>query len=272
VVAPNPERVLSALRQAAAEIIMPRFRKLADGEVRSKGGKGNLVTVADEESERFLTQVLAAEVPGAHVVGEEAVAANPSVLEALGREEWIWVVDPVDGTANFVAGTSIFCSMLALLHRGEAVMSFIYRPVDGDALVAERGAGTVLIDYAERSKRLTVPTPGSDELSTMVAALYNKDLASLKGKFARISRSGCAGHDYWNGVEGHYQVIAFRRLQPWDHAPGDLLYREAGGHVRMMSGARYEPAAPNQSGILATPNADIWNKIAELARLIGNRV
>ncbi len=264
---PDPAAVMSALQQASADIILPRFRKLDAGDVRSKGGKGNLVTVADEECERFLSRVLVDLLPGSHVVGEEAVSANPSVLHALQNEDWVWVVDPIDGTANFVAGTSIFCAMLALLHNGETVMSCIYRPVDGDGLTAERGSGTILTDLAGRSNRVRVPIAADQSLSSMVAALYNKNLAPLKGKFARISRSGCAGHDYWNAVEGHLSVLAYRQLHPWDHAPGDLIYREAGGVARMLSGAPYEPSMPDQIGILCAPTEDVWRRIAEMARL-----
>lgn len=267
-VAPKPERIVAALKQAANDIIMPRFRKLADTDVRSKGGNGNnLVTIADEECERLLSRILTDEIPGSHVVGEEAVASNPRSIEALGREDWIWIIDPIDGTANFVAGTSIFCAMVALLHRGETVMAWIHRPVDGDTLMSEKGAGAVLLDFAERTRSVKVPPLDSDDLSTMVAAIYNKDIAALKGKFARVSRSGCAGNDYWTATEGHLQAFAFRRLQPWDHAPGDLIFREAGGCVRMLSGARYEPSKPNQVGILGAQSEGVWRKIAGMARI-----
>lgn len=263
---PSPGKVLAALHEAASLHILPRFRKLGEGEVRSKGGQGNLVTVADEDAERFLTPLLRDLVPGSYVVGEEGVAADLSVLEALGREDWIWLVDPVDGTANFAAGTPVFCSMLALLHRGETVLACIHRPVDGDSMLAERGSGAILIDFAGRDRKAITPQIATDDLSRLVAALYNKDLAPLKGKFARISRSGCAGSDYWNAVEGHYHVLAFRTLKPWDHAPGDLIFREAGGAVRMLSGSPYEPALPNQRGILAASNEDLWRQIAGFAR------
>ena len=265
---PDPAAVMSTLQQASADIILPRFRKLTDEDVRSKGGKGNLVTVADEECERFLSRVLIDLLPGSYVVGEEAVSASPLVLHALRNESWVWLVDPIDGTANFVAGTPIFCAMVALLHNGETVMSCIYRPVDGDGLTAERGGGTMLTDLAGRSNRVRLPSAADQPLSSMVAALYNKDLAPLKGKFARISRSGCAGHDYWNAVEGHLSVLAYRRLQPWDHAPGDLIYRQAGGVSRMLSGASYEPSMPDQIGILCAPTEDVWRRIADMARLI----
>lgn len=259
------DRVINALREAAGSIIMPRFRKLATGDVRSKGGVGNLVTVADEECEALLSRILTDILPGSLVVGEETVAKSPGVLSHLASDDWVWVIDPIDGTANFVNGESLFCSMLALVHRGVTAAAWIYRPVDGTTMTAERGAGVSLIEYNDKARPVYIPSLESEELNTMVAALYNKDLAPLKGKFLRVSRRGCAGLDYWDAVEGHIQVISFRRLMPWDHAPGDLIYREAGGAVRLLSGMPYVPSEAEQIGILAAPTEEVWQKIAAMA-------
>ena len=132
--------------------------------------------------------------------------------------------------------------------------------------MAEAGSGAFVGDATGAQRRRRVPTPESDALATMVAALYNKDLSALKGKFARIQWSGCAGHDYWSAIEGRVDVVAFRNLKPWDHAPGALIHREAGGYNRLLSGAPYNPSGRDQSGILATPNQDIWHKIIKAWR------
>jgi fructose-1,6-bisphosphatase/inositol monophosphatase family enzyme len=98
----------------------------------------------------------------------------------------------------------------------------------------------------------------------LTAAIYDKDLVSIKGKFARVTRSGCAGHDYWNAVEGQIHVVSFRRLMPWDHAPGVLIHEEAGGFGRMLSGVPYRAGRMGQVGILCAPNETTWQRIVDL--------
>ncbi|MDX2222572.1 MAG: inositol monophosphatase [Rhodospirillaceae bacterium] len=263
----DPTQVIAALREAAARFIVPRYKKLADEDVRTKGGANNLVTIADEESERFLEQVLPGLIPGSRVIGEEAAAKSDAVLDALATEDWVWIVDPVDGTANFVNGRDLFCCMVALVRRGETAFGWIYDPLGVKTLWAEHGAGAFITrDGGDEARRQHMPPPPSDRLNDMVAALYNKELSALKGKFARIQWSGCAGHDYWAATEGRLDVYAFRNLKPWDHAPGALIHTEAGGYTRLLSGERYNPAAQGQSGILGAPNADIWTHIVEAWR------
>src|SRR5262245_63225070 len=93
---------------------MPRFGKLEPGDVSSKA-PGEPVTVADREAESALAAGLTALRPGSVVVGEEAVSADPSLLGRLRQPGEVWVIDPIDGTANFAAGREPFALMVALL-------------------------------------------------------------------------------------------------------------------------------------------------------------
>ena len=99
------DQVAELIREVAATVVLPRFRHLATDEVHQKA-PGDLVTIADQESERELTRGLTALLPGSTVVGEEAAAADPGVLDRLDGRGPIWIVDPVDGTNNFAAGTA----------------------------------------------------------------------------------------------------------------------------------------------------------------------
>ncbi|NKB46009.1 MAG: hypothetical protein GKS03_17240 [Alphaproteobacteria bacterium] len=83
--------------------ILPRYQSLTKEEIRTKTGPGDLVTIADEEAEQKLAEGLVALLPGSTVIGEEAVAADPAVLDHLSRPGAVWIIDPIDGTANFVA-------------------------------------------------------------------------------------------------------------------------------------------------------------------------
>src|ERR1700743_2075316 len=102
------------IREVAAEQIMPRFRQLAEGDIEMKG-VNDPVTVADKEAERVLTERLTAYLPGSVVVGEESFAKDKAIMSHLDNEHPVWIIDPIDGTRNFVAGNPEFAVMIALV-------------------------------------------------------------------------------------------------------------------------------------------------------------
>ena len=137
----STDAVLDLLREVAAEVITPRFRSLADGEVMEKN-PGDLVTVADHEAEVLITDRLMAAYPDAVVLGEEAYAADHTLMERYLAAEHAFTVDPVDGTKNFVHGSPDHAVMVAETLGGETVRGWIWQPEHDVAVVAERGAGT----------------------------------------------------------------------------------------------------------------------------------
>src|SRR5690242_12306642 len=98
------DAVLRLLQEVAEQVVNPRFRSLQDGDVSHKSHPGDLVTIADREAEVLITEALTQAYPDALVLGEEASAADPSVLERFRAAEHAFTVDPVDGTRNFVRG------------------------------------------------------------------------------------------------------------------------------------------------------------------------
>ena len=114
------DEILALLRFAAEKAIMPRWRNLADDEVEVKA-KDDPVTIADRQVEAFLSDALTRLAPGVAVVGEEAAAADPGVLDALSVA--CWIIDPIDGTSNFARGDGHFATMIALADGGEALHS-----------------------------------------------------------------------------------------------------------------------------------------------------
>ena len=129
------------LREAGRVEVMPRFRHLGAGAVRTKTDALDLVTDADVAAERAITAGLLRRFPGAVVVGEEATAADPSLLARVGDAELAFVVDPVDGTSNFADGLPLFGVMAAAVVRGEVVGAAIHDPVGDDCVLALRGGG-----------------------------------------------------------------------------------------------------------------------------------
>jgi fructose-1,6-bisphosphatase/inositol monophosphatase family enzyme len=139
------EQLGRVLREVAQAEIVARFQKLAPNEVISKATTEDpldLVTAADRAAEAALTIRLQELVPNSTVVGEEAVAADPGVLERIREAAPVWIVDPLDGTKNFAAGHGPFGTMVALVERGTLLAAGIYLPLSDRNFLAERGLGT----------------------------------------------------------------------------------------------------------------------------------
>src|SRR6185312_6369523 len=125
---PDSERVARLIAETAETEIMPRFRHLTRDDIREKG-PGDLVTTADVAAERRLGAALRDLLPGSQIVGEEAVAADPTLLSALDGSDPVWLVDPIDGTGNFASGRPVFATMVAFVRDGRALMGWIHDPV-----------------------------------------------------------------------------------------------------------------------------------------------
>jgi fructose-1,6-bisphosphatase/inositol monophosphatase family enzyme len=253
------ERVAEVVRETAATVIEPRFRSLRDGEVSEKTA-GELVTVADTEAEAMLTGAPRGLLSGVPVIGEEACTSEPGLLDAL-RAGRAWLVDPLDGTANFVRGTDDWAVMVALVERGEGVASWIWQPRTGRMYQAERSGGTrcnghPLIATAsgasgERDLRGGVHTRflGSDLAATV---------ARNSGRFGAIAAGRhCAGVEYPAVIEGDQDFALYWRTRPWDHVPAVLLIEEAGGVARRPDGATYR-AGDGRWGLLVARDERTW--------------
>ena len=127
---PSPliDTVATLLAGIAADVVMPRFRQLAASDVSEKS-PGEIVTVVDRAVEAALIPALTALRSGSRVVGEEGVSENPDLLHGLDRGE-VWVVDPIDGTTNFVHGREDFGIMVALLRDGQLVWMMQRRDIE----------------------------------------------------------------------------------------------------------------------------------------------
>ncbi|MET7847068.1 inositol monophosphatase family protein [Streptomyces avermitilis] len=223
--------VEEAVRQAAATEITPRFRQLAAHEIDQKSGPHDLVTDADRKAEAYLTEVLAKLLPGSVVVGEEAVHANPVTYEAIQGEAPVWIVDPVDGTRQFVHGDPGFCTLVALAQGGVVHASWTYAPALDQLATAIRGRGAHLDGAPLRSG---APDPGRDlEVATSHPDYTTEDqkraLLGLRTEGVLPRPCGSAGLEYLAVARGELDATAFSWEAAWDHAAGLLLVEEAGG-------------------------------------------
>jgi fructose-1,6-bisphosphatase/inositol monophosphatase family enzyme len=260
--------VAQLLRAATQAEILPRWRKLAAGAVRTKSGPLDLVTDADEAAERVIAAGLEARFPGCVVVGEEASAADPAILGRLPEAELAFVVDPVDGTANFAAGLPLFGCMAAALMRGEVVAAWIHDPLGDDTAIALRGEGAWIetAEDARRDMRVATSAPVGRMVGTVSWGFMPEPLKSRVA--SRLPRLGatlglrCAAHEYRLAAEGHIHTLIYNRLLPWDHAPGWLLHREAGGYAARFDGSAYSPLE-STGGMICAPDHESWLALHE---------
>ncbi|MEU8779355.1 inositol monophosphatase family protein [Streptomyces sp. NPDC048606] len=233
--------VEDAVRAAAAAEIMPRFRQLAAHEVDHKSGPHDLVTAADRLAEEHLTASLTKILPGSAVVGEEAVHADPGSYAALRADTPVWIVDPVDGTRQFVDGDPAFCTLVALAVRGEILASWTFAPAREELATAVRGQGAYVNGERIHSGS---PRPGAELRVATAHPLYTSEhdrraLARLDVPGVAARPCGSAGLEYLRVARGEMDALAFTWPSAWDHAAGLLLVEEAGGAHSTVDGVPF---------------------------------
>lgn len=263
---PDIDTVTRLIEEVAAAEVLPRFRRLAAGEVREKG-PGDVVTIVDEAVEARLATRLTALVPGSIVVGEEAAAADPAVLARLSQHPRVWVIDPLDGTANFADGRAVFAVMVAYVRDGRAVAGWIHDPVRGVTATAAEKEGAWL--GGKRLKVADAPATPDEMTGTLLAGFFGaRELGrriQTRRDRVRTKRSlRCAGHEYLRLAEKAMHFCLFSRLMPWDHAAGVVIHAEAGGHGAYLDGGSYRPARLDAGGLLLAPDPESWRALRDL--------
>ena len=254
------------LRAAARAEILPRFLRLGTGAVRHKTGPLDLVTDADEAAERMIAEQLADRFPGCAIVGEEAASADPSLLRALAGAELAFVIDPVDGTANFASGLPLFGVMAAAIRRGEIVAAAIHDPIGDDTALALRGEGAWIesADGRRIGLRVAAPAPAAQMAGNVSWRFMPEPLrGTVCGNLPKLGGSWdyrCAAHEYRMAAAGHCHFLVFNRLLPWDHAPGWLLHQEAGGFSARLDGSAYCPTETD-GGLICAPDQASWEAL-----------
>jgi fructose-1,6-bisphosphatase/inositol monophosphatase family enzyme len=262
--------LVDLVRTAGAREIMPRFRNLSGHEVQAKEHARDLVTIADRGAEDLIMQQVRKILPDAAVVGEEAVSANPAIIDAIGTTDLCVVVDPIDGTGNYVAGLSVFGTILAVTYRGQTVFGLLYDPVVDDWMFACRSEGAW---FRRRDGDIVrVGTRGDRDLAAVAGYLalqeYDpKDRETVVRGFSdafHIRDIRCSCHEYRLLASGGVDFLRSFTLKPWDHAAGLLLVEEAGGWSEVDFAVPYVPTLRNGRVIAASCEA-MGRRISRLA-------
>ena len=254
------------LADAAKAEIMPRFRRLGEGDVRQKTSAADLVTEADVNAERLITAKLRERYPTAMIVGEEACSDNPALLQGLGDADLAFVVDPVDGTFNFASGVPLFGVMLSVVVKGETVAGIIHDPVGKDWLIGAKGAGSHIRHAHGTLEKVHVAdaVPVSQMTGSVSWQYLAEPQRSLlaRNQTKTLSQFGyrCAAHEYRLLASGHAHFVVYNKLMPWDHLVGVLIHAEAGGYTARIDGSAYLPSHVD-GGILVAPDRESWKEL-----------
>jgi myo-inositol-1(or 4)-monophosphatase len=234
-----------AVRSATINVMASAALKAARGLIRDFGeveqlqvsvkGPGDFVTTADLRAERLLRTELAKARPGYAMLMEEGGA------EAGSDPRHRWIVDPLDGTTNFLHGIPHFAISIALERDGEIVAGVIYEPLRDETFWAEKGAGAFLNDRRLRvsgRRRLgeAVIGTGIPFAERGDHARYLETLSAVMGATSGVRRMGAAALDLAYVAAGRLDGFWEFGLSPWDIAAGILLIRESGGYVTDLAG------------------------------------
>lgn len=255
----NLSLMIKAARKAGRSLVKD-FREVENLQVSSKG-PGDFVSKADREAERIIREELTAARPNYGWLGEETGAAEGT--DPTRR----WIVDPLDGTTNFLHGLPHWAISIALEHKGEIVAGVVFDAAKNEMFYAEKGAGAFMNDQrlrvSGRGRMIEaifatgVPFGGRP---TLPATL--QDLARLMPACAGVRRWGAAALDLAYVAAGRYDGYWERGLNPWDVAAGVVLVREAGGFVAPIRGED----SPVESGALIAGNAALFEPFARIIR------
>ncbi len=201
----------------------------------TKKGPADFVSSADKKSETILRGELEKARPGYSFLGEEGGETEGS------DPQHRWIVDPLDGTTNFLHGIPLFCISIALERQGRLQAGIIFNPITDELYSTERGAGAFLNDRRIRVSGRTVLAEAVIGTGIPMAghgdhALYLKDLARVMAATAGVRRCGSAALDLAFVAAGRFDAFWERGLNAWDIAAGTLLVRESGGFVTDPTG------------------------------------
>jgi len=241
----------------AGDLIIRSIPRLDSIKVATKG-RNDFVSEVDRLAEQEIITTIRRTHPDHGFLGEESGRS--------GGDEFVWIIDPLDGTTNFLHGLPVFAVSVGLQHRGRISVGVVYDPMRQELFTAARGEGAQLDGRRIRVSKQPglegsllgtgFPFRSGDHLDAYMAMLK-----TLMVEAAGIRRPGAAALDLAYVAAGRLDAFWEIGLSPWDTAAGTLMIREAGGHVGTLSGGEYQ-LGPN----IAAGNPKVYAALLEAIR------
>jgi myo-inositol-1(or 4)-monophosphatase len=232
---PEFKKVLSEAAEESAKILILNYA--TDFSIGRKKDYSDLVTEVDKKSEARIIEVIHSYFPGHNVLSEECGDLNKT-------SEYVWIVDPIDGTVNYAHSIPIFCVSIALQVKGEVVLGQVYNPLSGELFFAEKGIGAffngnrIKVSATKYLKDALIvtgfPYGARDNRDHCIDHFVNFIKQGLP-----IRRLGSAALDICYVAKGGFDGFWEVSLNPWDVAAGYLILKEAGGKLTDFNGAEY---------------------------------
>ena len=253
--------VVALMRAVGRDIVMPRYRNLSSDEISEKAAD-DFVTIADKESEIRLAEGLSDILPEAGVIGEEACAADPAILDRAG-DGLNWIIDPIDGTGNFASGKPPFGIMVALVDSGTTLAGWILDPLTGRLCHAMLGGGSHIDGQQVQARESHGDLPIAAISTIFMDPAERAAMESrAKSNFTMVDIPRCAAEQYPRLVLGQNDVSIFARVLPWDHAAGTLFVNEAGGCCQRLDGSPYRVGDLSR-GLMGASSRRLWDLAAK---------
>ena len=251
-------------------IILKYYKNLSSKHINTKSSDDDYVSIADKESEIYIVKNLIGFLNINQYIGEETSYSNKDDYKSLEKNALYWVIDPIDGTKNYINGKNEFCSMISLVFNSIPIASFVYYPLKNLLVYAFKGFGAYSLEI--KTKKIIQLRIQQNSFNNIVGSggtkgiqepLRQKVLQNLRRYTNRLF-IGSAGIEAIMLASNETQFVFHGRVTPWDHSPLDLIIKESGGCVYMLND-KAEFNIFSRGPILAASNDQIWENIRSLA-------
>ena len=251
-------------------IILKYYKNLSSKHINTKSSDDDYVSIADKESEIYIVKNLIGFFNINQYIGEETSYSNKDDYKSLEKNALYWVIDPIDGTKNYINGKNEFCSMISLVFNSIPIASFVYYPLKNLLVYAFKGFGAYSLEI--KTKKIIQLRIQQNSFANIVGSggtkgiqepLRQKVLQNLR-KYTNRLFIGSAGIEAIMLASNETQFVFHGRVTPWDHSPLDLIIKESGGCVYMLND-KAEFNIFSKGPILAASSDQIWENVRSLA-------
>lgn len=229
--------VLEKVCNKASKIIIRDFGEIEKLQV-SKKGPGDFVTKTDKKVEQIIIEELEKARPGFNILAEEGGTTE-------NKSEYTWIIDPIDGTTNFMHGIPHFAISIGLEKNGEVIAGIIFDPIKNEMFYAEKGRGAYLnnsrIRVSSRNNIAdSIALTGGPAFAENNKQIFYEEYIAMSNHFHQVRKLGSAALDLAYVAAGRAEIFWHKNLKYWDIAAGIIIVKEAGGTISDFKGKTFD--------------------------------